>query len=157
MRKAEVFGLIADADHRVGFNALWVFTHLSDDDMPWLTSRRNDLIDLLLATDHIGKQRLILSLLDKMPAATDEVRTDYLDYCLSRINSALPYGIRAYCLKQAFAQCSRYPELVQELKAEIELMEQCELSAGLISARRQLLRRIARLEKDVRKRSQLRR
>lgn len=144
--RESLFALIFDADARVGYNALWVLTHFEAGDRQWLISRRNDLINHMLATDHNGKQRLILTLLEGMPTAKDDLRTDYLDYCLSRINSTLPYGIRALCLKQAFAQCRHYPELIQELRAEIELMDRNELSPGVASARRKVLRQMDRIE-----------
>lgn len=146
-----LYALIFDADARVGYNALWVLTHFEAGDQQWLISRRNDLINHLLTADHIGKQRLILTLLEGMPTAKDDLRTDYLDYCLSRINSTLPYGIRALCLKQAFAQCRHYPELIQELRAEIELMGRNELSPGVASARSKVLRQIARIETECTK------
>ncbi|MDE6384060.1 MAG: hypothetical protein K2K79_06915 [Paramuribaculum sp.] len=144
--RASLFALINDPDDRVGYNALWIFTHFNSEELRWLIPRRNYLIDYLLAANHIGKQRLILTLLDRMPTAKDDLRTDYLDFCLSRINSTLPYGIRALCLKQAFAQCRHYSELMQELRWEIEMMDRNELSPGVASARRQVLRKIARIE-----------
>lgn len=129
--KAGLFALIDSADDRVGFNALWVLTHFSVKESEWLQARRNQLIDMLLSMSHVGKRRLILTLLDRMPCGIDDIRTDYLDFCLRRINSAEPYGIRALCLRQAFAQCRYYPELMEELKIEIADMSRGELSPGL--------------------------
>lgn len=143
-RRAELFALVGDDDDRVGYNALWVFTHFANEDMACLQSERDRLIDILLATGHVGKRRLILTLLDRMDVVAADIRTDYLDYCLAGINSTEPYGVRALCLKQAFAQCRLYPELMPELLSRIELMDYGELSPGLISVRRKVLRLIDR-------------
>lgn len=143
--KKELFSLINHPEERVGYNALWIFTHFSAPEMKWLMPRRNELIDALLQTDHVGKQRLLLTLLEHQKVTVNDLRTDYLDFCLARINSAEPYAIRAFCLKQAFALCRFYPELMAELENEIELMECGELSPGLLSARRNIRRKISRL------------
>lgn len=145
LRKEELFLLAKDSDNRISYNALWVFTYFSPYERKWLESRRNDLIDWLLATAHTGKRRLILTLLERQKVGREDIRTDYLDFCLSGINSTEPYGIRALCIKQAFAQCRHYPELLQELKSEIEMMDYGELSPGLVSARKNISKKIAKL------------
>ena len=149
--KEELFALAFDADDRTGYNALWVFTHFTGDEKKWLRHRRTELTDLLLATTHTGRKRLILTILEGMPTAPEDVRTDYLDYCLSRINSADTTAIRSLCLKQAFAQCRFHPELLDELKNEIDLMDSAPLSPGIKSARRNVLKKIAAVFAAVRR------
>lgn len=142
--KEMLYALVADDDERVGYNSLWVFTHFDKDDKAWLRPKRNELIDYLLGVQHEGKRRLILNLLDSQYIGKEDVRADYLDFCLSAINSTEPYGIRALCIKQAFAQCRFFPELLGELKSELEIMEMGELSPGLLSVRRNILKKISR-------------
>lgn len=143
--RTSLYSLINDSGDRVGYNALWILTHFSDTGIEWLLPRRDHLIDTLLATGHTGKRRLILALLERMPTDKDSLRTDYLDFCLSRINSTEPYGIRALCMKQAFAQCRFYPELTAELIAQLEMLGYGELSPGLLTARKNILRNISKL------------
>ncbi|MDE7410959.1 MAG: hypothetical protein K2M94_02870 [Paramuribaculum sp.] len=140
--REDLFSLIDDSDNRTGYNALWILTHLSVYETKWLKSKRDILIDRLLGETHTGKRRLILTLLEALDTEESDVRTDYLDFCLSRINSVEPYGVRALCLKQAYAQCKFYPELLQELKAEIEMMDSGVMSPGIVSARKNILKRI---------------
>ncbi|MDE7389081.1 MAG: hypothetical protein K2M97_07525 [Muribaculaceae bacterium] len=140
--KSELYQLVADADERVGYNALWIFTHLPRGHGQWLRNKRDELIDRLLSVTHIGQRRLLLTLLENQPLAETDVRSDYLDYCLSGINSCEPYATRALCLKQAYAQCRFYPELMRELMAEIELMDCGEMSPGLRSARKNILKKL---------------
>lgn len=144
--KEELYALIYHADIRVSYNALWTFTHFSKAELGWLRDRRDELIDLLLTDTHVGKRRLILTLLEHQSICAEDLRTDYLDFCLSKINSTEPYAIRALCLKQAFAQCRLYPELLSELMSEIDLMEYSDMSPGLISARKNVLRQLSRLK-----------
>lgn len=145
--KEELFPLIFDPDERVGYNALWVLTHLPANERKFLISERDRLIDLLLAESHIGKKRLILTLLEMMPTTPEDFRTDYFDFCLSKINSAEPYAIRALCMKQAFAQCQLYPDLLREFENELELLEYGPLSPGLKSAKKNILKKIGRMKK----------
>lgn len=140
--KEELYALISDDDNHIAYNALWIFTHFSTSEIEWLVPKRDELIDKLLSTRHIGCQRLILTILDKQITLKENIRTDYLDFCLSNINSTKPYGIRSLCLKQAFNQCRLFPELMIELKHEIEMMMYGELSPGLLAARKNILKRI---------------
>lgn len=144
--KADLFSLVSHPDDRISHNALWIFTHFSAKDMKWLIPKRSELIEKVLSTKHMGKQRLILTLLEHQSISKEDVTPDYLDWCLSKINSNEPYAIRALCLKQSFALCQFYPELIVELKNEIELMEYGALSPGLLSARRNILQKITKLK-----------
>lgn len=147
--KEELFGLIYDSDDRIAYNALWIFTHFPAAEIQWLSTKRDEFIDLLMSATHVGKRRLLLTLLDRLPVEKDQVRQDYLDFCLSAINSTEPYGIRALCMKQAFAQSRFYPELLHELELELEMTQYGELSPGIMSARKNIMKRIAALRPDI--------
>ncbi len=143
---ADLFSLVSHPDDSIGYNALWIFTHFSTKDMKWLIPKRSELIENVLSTKHVGKQRLIMTLLEHQSISKEDVTPNYLDWCLSKINSNEPYVIRALCLKQSFALCRFYPELIVKLKNEIELMEYGALSPGLLSARRNILKKITLLK-----------
>lgn len=147
MVKSELFSLFSDSDDRVGYNALWVFTHLTRADRLWLLPMRSRLIDMLFIEKHDGKRRLLLTLLEQLPTHTEDFRTDFFDYCLSKINSTEPYAIRALCMKQAFAQCRLYPDLLFEFENEVDIMEYGALPPGLKSARRNIMKAIAKIKK----------
>ena len=103
------------------------------------------MIDRVIVETHTGKRRLLMTILGRLPATVEEIRGDYVDFCLNGINSCEPYALRALCLKQAFDQCRPYPELIQELKEQISLMDMKALSPGLKSARKNILAKISRL------------
>lgn len=140
--KEAVYRLIFNADSRIAYNALWVLTHLPAQYNQWLAEKRRPLIDMLLKESHIGKKRLLFNLLNRLPIEAKELHTDYLDFCLSKVNSAEPYAIRAFALKQAYAQARHFPELVNELRLVMELLSGENLSPGLKSAVRQVTRKL---------------
>ncbi len=144
--KADLLSFINHPDDRVAYNALWVFSYFSKGDLKWLRPKYHALVDYVLSTGHVGKQRLLLTVLDRFSISKEDVRTDYLDFCMTAINSNRPCSIRTLCLKQAFAICQFYPELTTELKREIELMSYGELSPGLVSIRKNILKKISKLE-----------
>ncbi len=131
-----LFNLVADDDERVGYNALWVLTHLHSAFMPSIASHRDFLIDKLLRTDHSGQKRLILNLLERLPVNKQNLRTDFLDYCLSKINSGEPYAIRSLCIKLAFKQCRLFPELLAEFKQVIGMIDVANESPAIQAALR---------------------
>lgn len=145
--RVALWNIIAGDADRAGYNLLWAMTYLSPESKKRLLPSPDVMIDTLLVTTHTGKRRLMLNLLESRGFTSEEVRTDFLDYCLSRINSTEPYGIRALCLKLAFIQCRHFPDLLQELQAEIEIMGYSELSPGLRAARKNVVTGIERFNR----------
>jgi hypothetical protein len=142
-KKAELYQLIFDEDERVATNALWVFTHFDLQNNEWLYSKHDDLIDRVLVEKNETKRRLILSLLLRQPFEEESLRSDFIDFCIAKITaSSQPYAIRCYCMKLAYEQMKYYPELLTELKAAIDMLEQEPLSPGLTSAKKQVMKKI---------------
>ena len=55
-----------------------------------------------------------------------------------------PYAIRCYCMKLAYEQMKYYPELLEELRMALDMLEQEVLSPGMLSAKRQIMKKIKR-------------
>lgn len=141
--KAKLYDLTFDEDNRVALNALWVFTHFDQANNEWLYAKHNDLIDRVLVEKNMTKLRLMLSLLIRQPFEEATLRSDFIDYCIAKITAcSYPYAIRAYCMKLAYEQMKYYPELLTELKAALDMLEQEALSPGLASAKRQVMKKI---------------
>lgn len=135
-------------DRRTSTNSLWVMTHLPDGDKDWVRSLRGSMIDRLLAETDTGKKRMLLQLLRDMEYEADDARTDFLVFCLSKINSECePYAIRCFSIYTAFKMCRHYPELLSELESHLEMMSYQALSPGLKSALRQTKAQIKKLKK----------
>lgn len=142
-KKAELYQLIFDEDERVATNALWVFTHFDMQNNEWLYAKHDDLIDRVLVEKNETKRRLILSLLLRQPFEEESLRSDFIDFCITKITAcSQPYAIRCYCMKLAYEQMKYYPELLTELKAAIDMLEQEPLSPGLTSAKKQVMKKI---------------
>lgn len=137
-RKQELYDLLIGENEKITYNAAWVFTHFSLQDNKWLYDKQNELIDKLLIFKHRGRG-LLLSLLYKQPL-TNPIRVDFLDFCLERMLSAqeLP-GVRSLCMKIAYELCRTIPELTQELKTTLEMMEG-ELCPAIYSVRKNILK-----------------
>ena len=142
-KKAELYQLIFDEDERVATNALWVFTHFDMQNNEWLYAKHDDLIDRVLVEKNETKRRLMLSLLLRQPFEEESLRSDFIDFCIAKITAcSQPYAIRCYCMKLAYEQMKYYPELLTELKAAIDMLEQEPLSPDLTSAKKQVMKKI---------------
>ena len=142
-RKEELYQLTFDENDRVSFNALWALSHFDKANNPWLFQKHDDLIDRVLLEKSMTKLRLMLSLLIRQPFEEATLRSDFIDYCIAKITAcSYPYAIRAYCMKLAYEQMKYYPELLTELKAALDMLEQEALSPGLASAKRQVMKKI---------------
>lgn len=141
--KEELYQLTFDENERVAFNALWALSHFDEANNPWLFQKHDDLIDRVLVEKNMTKLRLMLSLLIRQPFEEATLRSDFIDYCVAKITAcAYPYAIRTLCMKLAYEQMKYYPELLAELKAALDMLEQEALSPGLASAKRQVMKKI---------------
>lgn len=141
--KEELYQLTLDSDRRVATNALWVFTHFALDDNKWLYAKHDLLIDRCLNEKDATKLRLMLNLLLRQPYLEEDIRTDFIDFCLMKLTDPKsPYAIRAQCIKLAYEQMKHWPELLNELRQTLEMISCEPLSPGLRSAWRQVMKRL---------------
>lgn len=141
--KQELYDIGIQRDECIGYHAAWILTQFSKEDNKWLHKKQDELIDTLLICRHGGRRRLILNLLYKQPLK-EPMRIDYLDFCLDRIMSSeeLP-GVKSLCIKIAYEMCRPIPELQQELKMMLEMM-QGELPPAILCVRRNVFKAMER-------------
>lgn len=122
-RKQELYNLVMGENEIIGYHAAWIFTHFSSQDNQWLYNKQNQLINKVLVCKHGGKRRVMLNLLYRQPFPNPP-RVDFLDFCLERMMSSeeLP-GVKSLCMKIAYELCRPIPELMQELKIMLVMME----------------------------------
>jgi len=141
-----LYCLTLSPDTRTSVNALWVLTHIPKSMSKHLQARQNELVDRLLCEAHPSMKRMLLKLLREQTYAPDNIRTDFLDYCLTKINSQCePYAIRCFSIYCAFKLSRFHPELVAELEEHLNLLETQKLTPGLQCALRTTRRHIAQL------------
>ena len=111
-------------DERVARNAFWSLTKATDKELSQLQSILKELIDLALTTSSSSVRRLSLNIIERLEIKEDDLRSDFLDFCLEHMADAdeLP-GIQSISMKLAYRMCRFYPELLAEFKATLESME----------------------------------
>lgn len=109
-------------DRRTMMNMAWVLTHLDKDDkLASLAPLRDRLIDFAMGNLTV-RRGIILSLLLDLPAG-DDLRVDFLNYCLEHIGDAREHdSSRAAMIYLAARMCRPYPELTGELNRILELL-----------------------------------
>ena len=143
--KEQLYQLTLDDDRRVATNALWVFTHFALADNEWLYAKHDQLIDRSLKEHDTTKLRLMLNLLRRQPFDEEAIRTDFIDFCLTRLaDPKSPYAVRAQCIKLAYEQMRYWPELLNELRQTLDMISREPLSPGLRSAWGQVVKKICK-------------
>ena len=138
-QKQKLFNLIFDPDDTTAYQATWVLNHFTLLENRWLYNKQNELINEALVCQHPGKRRLILSLLFRQPL-NNPPRTDFLDFCLERMiaKSELP-GVQTLCMKLAYELCRHTPELLQEFRSMLDIIEPHLLPISLRTVRKNIL------------------
>ncbi len=120
-------------------NALWCLTHLRKINASWLQSKQSLFIDALLKEKDTAKKRMLLQLLRDQTYSEQNLRVDFLDFCLSNINEeSEPYAIRCFSLYVSIKLCRYFPELIAELEQRISLLSREPLSPGMKCAVRKV-------------------
>ena len=115
---------VFDKDYRVARSALWGLTKANKSELSPLQPMLNDFIDLAMQTENSSVRRLSLNLVERLALTTDDLRSDFLDFCLDHMTNPDEFpGIQAACMKLAFRMCQFYPELMDEFIRTIEAME----------------------------------
>ena len=141
--KEKLYQLTLDDDRRVAVNALWTFTHFAAADNEWLYAKHDQLIDRCLNEKDATKLRLMLNLLLSQPYTEEDIRTNFIDFCLMKLTDPKsPYAVRAQCIKLAYEQMKYWPELLKELRQTLEMISREPLSPGLRSAWRQVMKKL---------------
>ena len=130
-----------DEDYRVARNALWSMTKATDSELSQLLPIHNELIDLAMKTDNSSVCRLALNILERLKMKEDNLRTDFLDFCLEKMTAIDGYpGIQSLAMKLAYRMCKFYPELMDELIVTLKAMEMDFYPPAVKSVRNRILK-----------------
>lgn len=139
-KKQGLYNLIFSEDAAAAINSLWIITHFSAHENKWLYSKQDEMIDRLLLATNTFQRRLLLSVLYKQPLA-ETPRIDFLDYCLNEIISRKEApGTTALCMKLAYEMCRPIPELLQEFKTTLDILEPNTLPPSLRTTKNNILK-----------------
>ena len=137
---AFLYQFMQDDDHQVTRNALWGLTKANQAEIKQLQVALNSLIDLAISTNNPSVRRLSLNLIERLYLKEDDIRTDFLDFCLEHM--AMPQEfpvIQSLCMKLAYRMCSFFPELKEELIRTLEVMEMEYYKPAVKSVRNRIL------------------
>lgn len=113
-----------DEDYQVARNALWGLTKASDEELKELQPLLHSLIDLAINATNPSVRRLALNITERLEMHEDDLRTDFLDFCLEHMADVEEYpGIQSLCMKLAYRMATFYPELMGELLRILDAME----------------------------------
>ena len=130
-----------DEDYRVARNALWSMTKATDSEISQLQPIYNELIDLAMKTDNSSVCRLTLNILERLKMEKDDLRSDFLDFCLEKMTAIDGYpGIQSLAMKLAYRMCKFYPELMNELIVTLKAMEMDFYPPAVKSVRNRILK-----------------
>ena len=113
-----------DTDYRVARSALWGLTKASTEELSQLQVLLNELIEQAMQTESSSGRRLTLSIIERLELTEDDLRTDFLDFCMEHmvIGDEFP-GVQTLCMKLAYRMCNFDPELMEEFKRVVDAME----------------------------------
>ena len=108
-------------DPKIARNALWTLTKASDNELAQLQGMLNGLINLAMTTEASSVRRLSLNIVERLKMGEEDLRTDFLDFCLSHMVDIGEFpGIQTLCMKLAYRMCGFYPELMGEFMRTVE-------------------------------------
>ena len=141
--RERLFSTMLSGEGREAYYAAWALTHMPKEDNKYINMYRARLVDYTLATTDTSLLRLSMVLLERLEWNIDDVRADLLDFCLEHMMLPdEPYGVKALCMKLAYQQCRHYPELKEELRQALLLMEPSELGSGVKHTRKKILEQL---------------
>ncbi|MCQ2228145.1 MAG: hypothetical protein MJZ13_00170 [Bacteroidales bacterium] len=134
--RKDLYDLIYYADKRIASNAAWILTRMPLADVAFLQDNQSDIINLAIEErESVTLRRLSLNILNRQTFNADDLRSDFLDYCLNTMASASETpGIRSLCIKLAYKQCLFYPELLTEFLQYIDIIRQQPMQPAVRSA-----------------------
>ena len=158
--RERLFAAMIDGDRDEAVHSAWALTHLPKADNPHIANHRETLTHLAVTTHDTSLRRITLALLERIDwtvCATKVERTpkrsvpdldnipdsyvSLLNFCMEHMMlPEEPYGVRSLCMKLAYTLSLPYPELLEELRQSLLLIEPSELGAGVRHTRNKILK-----------------
>lgn len=132
---------------RSASNAAWILSHLSGEDKRlYLSPFYDEITDRVMASNLKIRRGLVLSIL--LDLVTDRnFRTDLFDFCLIHaVDKKEADSSRSMMIKLAAKMCRFVPELANELKVCLDMLEY-EMTPSIVTAKRNALKVVAALMK----------
>ena len=142
-----LFAAMHGDDRDEAVHSAWALTHLPKTDTPHIAKHREELTCLAITTPDTSLRRITLALLERLDWTMDDIDdvpryyVDLLDFSMEHMMMPdEPYGVRSLCMKIAYTLSLPYPELLEELRQSLLLIEPTELGAGVRHTRNKILK-----------------
>ena len=146
MREGLFAAMLGD-DRDEAVHSAWALTHLPKTDIPHIATHREELVSLATTTSDTSLRRITLALLERLDWSIqdpEEAPPHYialLDFSLEHMMMPdEPYGVRSLCMKLSYTLSLPYPELLDELRRSLLLIEPSELGTGVRHTRNKILK-----------------
>lgn len=145
--RERLFAAMLDDDRDEAVHSAWALTHLPKTDNPHIAAHRERLTNLAISTPDTSLRRITLSLLERIDWTVSDI-DNTPDYYVSLLNFCMehmmmpdePYGVRSLCMKLSYTLSLPYPELLDELRRSLLLIEPSELGTGVRHTRNKILK-----------------
>lgn len=144
-----LFEAMLGSERDEAVHAAWALTHLPKQDNGSIAKHREELAALATTTADTSLRRITLSLLERIDwelQDSDDAPESYvalLNFSMEHMMMGdEPYGVRALCMKLAYTLSLPYPELLEELRRSLTMIEPAELSAGVRHTRNKILGKV---------------
>jgi hypothetical protein len=120
--KVEIIWLLVNEMKHRSWRAAWVLGYVDDAQPNLVAPYLSRIEEIFLSTSHLGVMRELLKILIAHPFV-DEPSGKLLDRCLTIMASGdYPVGLRMCAMEMVSHFCERYPELVDEFIAMLEVI-----------------------------------
>lgn len=130
-------------------HAAWALTHLPKEDNVYIAAHREEMVRQAITTVDTSLRRIILTLLERIDWSVKDKENvpqyyvELLDYCIEHMMMPEePYGVRSLCMKLAYRLSLPYPEILDEVRKSLLLIEPTELGAGVRHTRNKILAKL---------------
>lgn len=137
-----IYNLMNDEELKVSWRATWACEKVAEIHPDWFAGKERELLEKLLASNHDGTKRLLLSILYDIPTE-EPFPVDLLDYCFEHMYALNETpGVQSLCLKMAYKLCLKEPELLPEFKMYLENADTDYYSMAVKTCTRNLLKKL---------------
>lgn len=145
--RERLFVTMLGDDRNEAVHAAWALTHLPKTDNNHIAAHRETLTALATTTPDTSLRRITLTLLERLDWTVDDIEdvpryyVDLLDFSMEHMMMPdEPYGVRSLCMKLAYRLSLPYPELLEEVRQSLLLIEPTELGTGVRHTRNKILK-----------------
>lgn len=138
-----IFNLMFDDDPKVSWRAVWACEKISEQQPGFFADDHLEKISsLTLATKNSGSRRLCLSILYNFSSRVN-FSVDLINIFFEwMVSPQQPVAVQVISMKLLGVLCEQEPDFCQELKTSLAYVDTSLYSAGFISARRHILKKL---------------